>query len=41
MAHVYNGEAARELVEKILNRYIKEFQKIQKEIEKRYPEWRK
>lgn len=41
MAHIYNGTAAEELVRKILNCYIEEFQRMQKEIENCYPEWGK
>lgn len=32
MSHIYDGNAAKRLVEKILNVYIPEFQKIKKEI---------
>lgn len=34
--HIYDGNAAKELVQKILIEYIKEFQRIQEAVEKRY-----
>lgn len=38
MAHIYDGDAARELVDKIIAQYIGEFQKCSLELEKRYGE---
>lgn len=38
MTHIYNGEAAKALVKKILEQYIPEFEKLQSEIEHRYGE---
>ncbi len=38
MSHIYDGEAAKELVEKILEVYIPEFEKLQVELQKRYGE---
>ncbi|MCI8337262.1 MAG: nucleotidyltransferase [Lachnospiraceae bacterium] len=35
-AHIYDGHAARELVGKIIARYIGEFEKCSKEIQRRY-----
>lgn len=34
--HIYDGEAAKALVEKILKEYIEEFERLQEAIEKRY-----
>lgn len=34
--HIYDGNAAKELVQKILIEYIKEFQRLQEAVEKRY-----
>ncbi len=34
--HIYNGEAAKELVQKILNAYIGEFERLQDEVQRRY-----
>ena len=36
MTHIYDGNAAKELVEKIINEYIPTFYMMQKEIENRY-----
>ena len=36
MTHIYDGSAALELVERILNDFIPEFQRMQTEIKKRY-----
>ena len=36
MAHIYDGAAAERLVGKILNEYIPELMKLQKEVEIRY-----
>ena len=36
MAYIYDGDAAERLVGKILNEYIPELMKLQKEVEIRY-----
>lgn len=36
MTHIYNGEAARELVQRIIRQYIPEFVRVGTEIERRY-----
>lgn len=36
MTHIYNGEAARELVRRIIRQYIPEFVRVGMEIERRY-----
>ena len=36
MAYIYDGAAAERLMEKILNAYIPELMKLQKEVEIRY-----
>ncbi len=36
MSHIYDGEAAKELVKKVLERYIPEFKRLQAELQKRY-----
>ena len=38
MTHIYDGNAAKELVEKILNDYIPTFCVLKEEIERKYPE---
>lgn len=38
MTHIYNGEAARRLVQNILDRYIPAFLSLKEEIQKRYGE---
>lgn len=38
MSHIYDGEAAKELVKKILEIYIPEFKKLQVELQKQYGE---
>ncbi len=36
MTHIYNGEAARELVQRIIRQYTPEFVRVGTEIERRY-----
>jgi len=36
MTHIYNGEAARELVQRIIRQYIPEFVRVGTEIDRRY-----
>ena len=36
MAHIYNGNAAKELVQRILDTYIPQFQKLEEEIIRSY-----
>lgn len=36
MSHIYDGEAAKELVKKVLKKYIPEFKRLQEELQKRY-----
>ncbi len=36
MTHIYNGEAARELVQRIIRQYTPEFVRVGMEIERRY-----
>ncbi len=36
MTHIYNGEAARELVQRIIRQYTPEFVHVETEIERRY-----
>lgn len=36
--HIYDGEAAKELVQKILKEYIGEFERLQDEVQQRYSE---
>ena len=38
MAHLYDGEAARELMQAVIERYIPAFQKLQESISSRYGE---
>lgn len=38
MTHIYDGDAARNMVEQILSKYIPEFQKLQKNIVEHYGE---
>ena len=36
LTHIYDGGRAKELAEKVINRYVPEFQKVEKAVEDRY-----